>query len=378
MGSAMSSHAKGKSTKPAVGGHKSKNNAITLTHKNEEKRSNAAVDWDEAPEVASSTTEESDLESVISVDESDEEDSDDEEGEEFNERLAILADCRKLKFFAEAYLHPEAPVVNQDPFACARCYFDRPSAVETEDDIEEKCELKHVLADAAALKKLAGDYMHPERPVVCEDVTASARCFFGRPSAIEVEEEDERALVLAEAAALKKLAGDYMHPERPVGCEDATASARCFFDRPSEVVAEDEFERATVLAEAAALKKLAVDYLHPEKPVVCDDATAYARCFFGRPSAVATDEDEERAQVLAEAATLIAHLQLAAKRKASALLFLPRRLLSRNLQLTACILNALLSAMILLRLLDATLLVPQLSMWKRRMSVHRFWPKQLR
>ena len=225
--------------------------------------------------------------------------------QDFEERLAILADCQKLKFFATAYLHPEAPVKSYDATASARCYFDRPSAAQIEDqDLEE--ERAQILADAAALKKLAIEYLHPENPVVCTDSTATARNYFTRPSAYDVEDEDERAVILAEAAALKKLAVDYMHPEKPVVCTDVTATARNYFGRASAVVDEYADERATVLAEAAALKKLAVDYMHPEKPVVCTDATATARNYFTRPSAydVEVEDADERVTILAEAAAL--------------------------------------------------------------------------
>eukprot|EP01083_Nonionella_stella_P257486 881316_1 len=120
------------------------------------------------------------------------------------------------------------------------------------------------LADATALKKLAIDYMHPEIPVVTTDATSTARCYFDRASAPEqesVEEAEESAMVLADAAALKKLAIDYMHPEIPVVTTDATSTARCYFDRasaPEQESVEEAEESAMVLADAAALKKLAI------------------------------------------------------------------------------------------------------------------------
>eukprot|EP01083_Nonionella_stella_P086121 239040_1 len=119
--------------------------------------------------------------------------------------------------------------------ATARCYFDRASAPEQE-TFEEAEERAMALADAAALKKLAVDYMHPELGVVASDALATARCYFDRASAPEqetFEEAEERAMALADAAALKKLAVDYMHPELGVVASDALATARCYFDRPS-------------------------------------------------------------------------------------------------------------------------------------------------
>eukprot|EP01083_Nonionella_stella_P304160 1055703_1 len=241
-----------------------------------------------------------------------ESDSDDEEvDEELAERLRILDDAKKLKALAVAFLHPEKPV-EVDATACARCYFDRPSAPEQE-DIEETEYRRQVLEDAAALKKLAFDYAHPEVKVVSSDATATARCYFDRASAPEqesLEEADYRHQVLADAAALKKLAIDYAHPEVGVESSDPTATARCYFDRASAPVQEslEETEyRRQVLEDAAALKQLAVDYAHPEIGVVNTDATATARCYFDRASAPeqeSLEEVEYRQQVLADAAAL--------------------------------------------------------------------------
>merc|ERR1712157_4358 len=77
--------------------------------------------------------------------------------------------------------------------------------------------------------------MGPEK-VVVSDGTVSGRSYFYRMSAEDeedVEYAEERAKVLAEAAALKKLAVDYAHPERSVTTTDATACARNYYDRNS-------------------------------------------------------------------------------------------------------------------------------------------------
>ena len=221
--------------------------------------------------------------------------------EESLERLRILEDAKKLKELAVAFLHPENPV-KVDPTACARCYFDRPSAPEQEDK-EEAEYRQQVLEDAAALKKLAVDYAHPEIGVTASDPTATACCYFDRASAPEYENEDEaeyRSQVLADAVALKKLAIDYAHPEIGIVTSDPTATACCYFDRPSatpqESLEEAEYRRQ-VLADAVALKKLAVDYAHPEIGVVTSDPTATARCYFDRPSAPQESKKEATASI---------------------------------------------------------------------------------
>jgi hypothetical protein len=292
-----------------VRGHKSNEENVIATPKPSTVIVTEPVE-EEAPHVVEASSYEQDEydddvedDSTVESDEDSEEEEEEEEDDELQERRAILADCRNLKFLASAYLHPEAPVKSQDPTVFARCYFSRASApFENEEEVEERAQ---VLAEAAALKKLAVDYLHPENPVVCIDSTATARCYFDRASAM-VEDDDaaERAQVLADVAALKKLTADYLHPETPVACSDPCATARCFFNRASAALDDDAEERAQVLADAAALKKLAVDYLHPEKPVECSDPCATAHCFFDRPSAIMQEDDEERAQVLADAAAL--------------------------------------------------------------------------
>ena len=147
----------------------------------------------------------------------------------FGERNAILADCQKLALMARFYAHPEVSVISTDPFATSRCYFDRPSAPKVES---------------------------------VTDPTATARCHFDRPSAPEVESVDAeiRAQVLADAIAFKKFVVDYLHPELPVTVTDPSATARCYFDRPSapEVQSVEDTEiRAQVLADAIAFKKFA-------------------------------------------------------------------------------------------------------------------------
>merc|ERR1711957_243323 len=247
-----------------------------------------------------------------------------ESNEDADERALVLAEAMALKKSAVDYTSPEVGVTSVAGACFGRNYFDRYSAPETEEDdlADERAE---ILAEAGALKNLATSYMHPEVVVTATDATLFGRNWFSRPSAPEVEsgeEADERALVLVEAAALRKSAMDYTSPEVGVATTDAACS-RNYFNRYSaaetddceDEVASDSVEdarlwlaneRAEVLAEAAALKKSAMDYLHPEVGVAVRDATC-GRNYFSRPSApeVESNEDaDERALVLAEAMAL--------------------------------------------------------------------------
>ena len=128
-------------------------------------------------------------------------------------------------------MHPEKPVVTSDPYATGRNFFTRPSAEEIEEDTDEK---DLIMEEMKQLKKLAVDYMHPEKPVVTSDPYATGRNFFTRPSAeeqVRVEESEEEARVRKESLELKKLSEDYLHPERPV--KSSGLVARNYFDRPS-------------------------------------------------------------------------------------------------------------------------------------------------
>eukprot|EP00986_Skeletonema_menzelii_P018737 scaffold26692_cov134-Skeletonema_menzelii.AAC.1 len=272
----------------------------------------AIVFSDEIESVPSLESEDSEDSDYESEEESDEEDEDAEFDEFLAERRRILGDARALKSLAVAFLHPEAPVNTTDGAAFGRNYFNRASAPEVEDD-EFADERAEVLAEAAALKKLAVDYMHPEVGVTSVDGACFGRNYFIRASAPEVEDvelADERAAVIAEAAALKKLAVDYMHPEVGVTSVDGACFGRNYFNRASAPEVEDielADERAAVLAEAAALKKLAVDYMHPEVGVTSVDGACFGRNYFNRASAPEVEDVEvanERAAVLAEAAAL--------------------------------------------------------------------------
>merc|ERR1712157_333856 len=104
--------------------------------------------------------------------------------------------------------------------------------------------------------KEAAYYNCPEAPVHV-DPTAFGRNFFMADSDSEVDEK-EREQILSEATMLKELAANYQHPEVKVDSSDATLFGRNYFNRfdGSEVVdEEDAEERAQILADAAALMK---------------------------------------------------------------------------------------------------------------------------
>jgi hypothetical protein len=121
---------------------------------------------------------------------------------------------------------------------------------------------------------------------VKSDGFASARSYFSRPSAPEQEEDDseEREQIIAEAKELKEVASWYLQPEKPVEVNPASFG-RNYFTRPSAAQAtESEEEISQILVDGFELKKLAVDYLHPEKPVAKTSVNC-ARNYFDRPSA---------------------------------------------------------------------------------------------
>jgi len=259
------------------------------------KSDDAIVFSDEAESVPSleleSDDEETEDEESVWSDGDEEEDEEDAELEEgLAERLRILADARALKNLAVAFLHPEQPVLTTDGASKGRNFFNRPSAPEQLED-EEADEVADIMEDMAKLKKAARAYMHPEDKVVTEDATLYGRNYYGRASAPEMEDASdalEAARILADARALKQSAVDYMHPEVGVKTTDGACFARCYFNRFSAPeTEEDEFadERAEILADALALKKAAVDYLHPEIGVTCVDPTLFGRNYFNRYSA---------------------------------------------------------------------------------------------
>merc|ERR1711957_576049 len=136
------------------------------------------------------------------------------------------------------------------------------------------------------------NYTHPEAPVDVDPIS------FGRNYFARDTEEEGRAQILAEAAMFKKLASDFLHPEVKVENTDATMFGRNYFSRPDtlEIISNEEAEEcAKILADAASLEKEAMNYTHPEAPVDVDPTS------FGRNCFACDVEEEDRAQILAEA-----------------------------------------------------------------------------
>merc|ERR1711862_675358 len=243
--------------------------------------------------------------------------------EDEEERAQILAEATMFKKPASNYLHPEAKVDDTDDNAFGRNYFNRPDApaaisyahpeepievnstafgrnyfTATSDMDEDEEERVQILAETAMFKKFASDYLHPETKVENTDATLFGRNYFNKPDAPEVsslDEAEERAQIIADAALLKQGAFNYNHPEASI-----TLDSTSFAD-------EDEEERAQILAEVAMFKKLSIDYLHPEAKVENTDVTLFGRNYFSRPDAaevISNDEAEERDQILVEAALL--------------------------------------------------------------------------
>jgi hypothetical protein len=155
---------------------------------------------------------------------------------------------------------------------------------EDDDDDEEWEERLKILEDCKRLKQVAEFLLHPESPVQV-DATAKARCFFDRPSAPErrsLEDFEEEEALFKDLAALKEQARAWKHPELPVEVSDV-AKARCYFDRasaPEQLSSEDLEAQARIMEDLQQLQMMARHYLHPEVPVETTDPTATARCFF--------------------------------------------------------------------------------------------------
>lgn len=207
-------------------------------------------------------------------------------------RVQIMDELKTFKQLARDYLHPELPVVVYGT-STGRNYYTRPDAEmnESPEDVEER---ERILADVKALKQSASHFLHPERSVVTCDGTVCGRNYFSRFAACEYDVQAERNLILEDMKALRQSALYFLHPEIPlmtsIGC------ARNYFSRPSAHEYEDLHEiteRELCLAEARALKKIAVDFLHPEFPVITTDGNACGRNYFNRFAAVESMDAEE-------------------------------------------------------------------------------------
>ena len=211
------------------------------------------------------------------------------------EQELILADNSTLKKLATDYHCPEAGIESVDQSCFGNNFFNRSSP--NEDDTEER---KKVLDEATALKKIASAFQHPENTVVSSDPNSFGSNLFSRPSAPEETDFDDTRNVLADAAAFKKIAADYHHPEIGVASTDPACFGRNCFNHMDGDESIDDNERKVLLAEASALKKLAVDFHHPEVVVESVDPTCFGRNYFKSAQVV----DADREQVLADVAAL--------------------------------------------------------------------------
>jgi hypothetical protein len=232
--------------------------------------------------------------------------------EKSEERATILDDAMKLRQAARQYLYPEEGVVTSYAPSYGRCYFSRYSAIKQE-SVEESDERAAILDDAMKLRQTARQYLYPEEGVVTSYAPSYGRSYFSRYSAIEqesVEKSDERAAILDDAMKLRQAARQYLQPVESVVSSDATSYGRCYFGRYSAIEqesVEESEEHQNVLNDALALKRLAMDYMHPEVRIVTSDLAACARCYFDSISAVRQDsyeEAEEHHKILVDALNL--------------------------------------------------------------------------
>ena len=232
--------------------------------------------------------------------------------EESEERAVILDDAIKLRQAARQYLYPEEGVVTSYAPSYGRCYFSRYSAIKQE-SVEKSDERAAILDDAMKLRQTARQYLYPEEGVVTSYAPSYGRSYFSRYSAIEqesVEKSDERAAILDDAMKLRQAARQYLQPVESVVSSDATSYGRCYFGRYSAIEqesVEESEEHQNVLNDALALKRLAMDYMHPEVRIVTSDLAACARCYFDSISAVRQDsyeEAEEHHKILVDALNL--------------------------------------------------------------------------
>mmetsp|Transcript_31547 Transcript_31547/g.52082 ORF Transcript_31547/g.52082 Transcript_31547/m.52082 type:complete len:272 (-) Transcript_31547:426-1241(-) len=85
----------------------------------------------------------------------------------------------------------------------------------------------------------------------------------------EVETDlEERCVILEDCRMLKQYAAFHLHPERPVDTADPTAFARCYFNRPSDGPQQETVEETQeifrILEECPASRACAANYLNPE------------------------------------------------------------------------------------------------------------------
>merc|ERR1711957_557034 len=131
------------------------------------------------------------------------------------------------------------------------------------------------------------------------DSTCFGRNYFNSLDVDESNDDNERKAVLAEVSALKKLAVDYHHPEVGVEFVDPACFGRNYFKS-----AQVDADREQVLADAAAFQKLATDYYHPEVGVESVDSTCFGRNYLNNLDVDESIDHNERKTIFAEAAAL--------------------------------------------------------------------------
>lgn len=220
------------------------------------------------------------------------------------ERDYLVEDLQSLKAAARQYLHPEDPV-QADSVATARNYFSRPSAEEPE-DVEQDLDRDFVLGDVQALRMSAQAYLHPEVNVRSSAAVGRTHSY---DNVADEEASDDRAAILRDLQLLKTSATHFLHPEAPV-VVDPEVCGRNYFARPSADLYESDdqvLEREQAIRDARALESLAAQYAHPEAALAVDP-TALARSYFGRYAAPQpedhSEEEAERELVLADALAL--------------------------------------------------------------------------
>merc|ERR1711957_1014280 len=108
------------------------------------------------------------------------------------------------------------------------------------------------------------------------DSTCFGRNYFKSAEVVDADHEQ----VLADAAALKKLAVDYHQPEVGVESVDSTCFGKNYFNSLDVDESNDDNECKAVLAEVSTLKRIAADYHHPEVGVESVDSTCFGRNYF--------------------------------------------------------------------------------------------------
>ena len=128
-----------------------------------------------------------------------------EEIEGLEKKMMILADASKLKLLAKYFLHPNEKIVSNG--LMGRCFFDRASAPEVISK-EESYVRAMILADAKALKANAVRYFNPNMRI--DEVKPTT---FGRSFLTDDDEPKERAQILSDVDMLKNYTSAYLHPE---------------------------------------------------------------------------------------------------------------------------------------------------------------------